>query len=294
MELNYLREFVALAQSCQFQETADRLFMSQSSLSKHIKAIEKELGAELLNRSTRRVELSEFGRAFLPYAQQISQLQEDYTLALLPEVRENGRRVTIGVIPLVTFYWLKGFMSQFSLKYPDYSVEFVERGDNQLREMLRRGECDLIIACESPDGADEEFRSAPYARDRLVAVMPDDHPLARHEAVFEKDLVHYPLIHLGSTNMTRHLAPEIQTASYVASRGNMLVEMVLKDMGIGILTYHAFLHFQAPGVCFVDLCPPLRVNLNLLYPKKKRKNAIVVSGILEYMRTKEKDKGLIP
>ena len=118
MELSYLREFAALAQACRFQETADQLFMSQSSLSKHIKAIEKELGSELLIRSTRSVELSEFGRAFLPYAQKIAQLQEEYTLTLLPDIQEQNRKVTIGIVPLVTFCWVKGFMSHFSQRYP--------------------------------------------------------------------------------------------------------------------------------------------------------------------------------
>ena len=87
MELNYLREFVALAQTCHYQETADRLFISQPSLSKHIKTMEAELGAELFKRTSRRVELSEFGRAFLPYAQRIAAVQEEYTGTLLRELQ---------------------------------------------------------------------------------------------------------------------------------------------------------------------------------------------------------------
>lgn len=290
MELSYLREFAALAQTCQFQETADRLFMSQSSLSKHIKTIEKELGGELLTRSTRRVELSELGRAFLPYAQQIAQLQEEYTLTLLPDIQERNRKVTMGVVPLVTFYWMKGFMSYFSQRFPEYNVEFLERSDDNLREMLRRGECDIIIACEAPDDSDQEFRSAPYAYDSLVAVLPENHPLAHRESLTAEDIAPYPLIHLGNTNMTRYLEPIIQIPSYVASRGAMLMDMVSRGMGVGILTYHAFKHFKEPGVCGVDLCPPLKIHLNLLCVKQKRKNALILSSILDYMRTKEKDR----
>lgn len=290
MELSYLREFAALAQTCQFQETADRLFMSQSSLSKHIKTIEKELGGELLIRSTRRVELSELGRSFLPYAQKIAQLQEEYTLTLLPNIQEQNRKVTIGVVPLVTFYWLKGFMSHFSQRYPEYNVEFLERNDDKLREMLRRGECDIVIACEAPDGLDDEFHVSPYACDSLVAVLPEDHPLSNRESLIAEDIAPYPLIHLGNTNLTRYLDPSIQAAPYVASRGAMLMDMVSRGMGIGILTYHAFQHFKEPGICGVSLCPPLKVRLNLLCVKQKRKNALILSTILDYMRIKEKDR----
>ena len=289
MELSYLREFAALAQTCQFQETADRLFMSQSSLSKHIKAIEKELGSELLIRSTRRVELSELGRAFLPYAQKIARLQEEYTLTLLPDIQEQNRKITIGIVPLVTFRWLKGFMGHFSQRYPEYYVEFQERGDEELREMLRRGECDVIIACEAPNGLDDEFRISPYAYDSLVAVLPENHPLSGRESLSAEDIAPYPLICLGSTNLTRHLDPSIQTASYVASRGTMLMDMVSRGMGVGILTYHAFKCFKEPGVCGISLCPPLKVRLNLLSVRKKRKSTMVLSTLLDYMRVKGKD-----
>ena len=289
VELSYLREFAALAQTCQFQETASQLFMSQSALSKHIKAIEKELGGELLIRSTRRVELSELGRAFLPYAQKIAQLQEEYTMTLLPDIQEQNRKVTIGAVPLATFYWLEGFMGHFSQRYPEYNVEFLERSDNKLREMLRRGECDIIIACEDPDGLDDEFCVSPYAYDSLVAVLPENHFLSGRESLCAGDIAPYPLIHLGSTNLTRYLDPSIQTASYVASRGAMLMDMVNRGMGVGILTYHAFKCFRKPGVCGISLCPPLKIRLNLLCVKQKRKNALILSTILDYMRIKGKD-----
>lgn len=68
MELNYLNDFVTLARIRHFQNAADALFISQSTLSKHIKAIESELGQDLFIRSRKCSQLTEFGKLFLPYA----------------------------------------------------------------------------------------------------------------------------------------------------------------------------------------------------------------------------------
>ena len=68
MDVERCKEFVVLAQTRNFLEASNQLFISQSSLSKHIKSLEKELGVTLLDRSTRKVELSSIGRVFLPFA----------------------------------------------------------------------------------------------------------------------------------------------------------------------------------------------------------------------------------
>lgn len=68
MNTNWLREFVVLADTCSYAEAAARLFMGQSSLSKHIKALEEELGMGLFERTSRRVRLSREGELLLPSA----------------------------------------------------------------------------------------------------------------------------------------------------------------------------------------------------------------------------------
>ena len=74
METGYIREFVMLADCLNFSEAAERLFISQSSLSKHIRALERELGGELFVRTTRTIRLSEMGTVYLPYARKIADL----------------------------------------------------------------------------------------------------------------------------------------------------------------------------------------------------------------------------
>ena len=68
MDINYFREFVILAETKNYWAASERLFIGQSSLSKHIKTLEKSLGAALFDRTSRKVELTEFGKRMLPYA----------------------------------------------------------------------------------------------------------------------------------------------------------------------------------------------------------------------------------
>ena len=71
MNTEFLKEFVVLAETKNFWEASERLYMNQSTLSKHIKSLENELGVELFTRTTRRVELTSYGQTFLPYARTI-------------------------------------------------------------------------------------------------------------------------------------------------------------------------------------------------------------------------------
>ena len=265
MELNYLREFVALAQTCHYQETADRLFISQPSLSKHIKAMEAELGAELFKRTSRRVELSEFGSAFLPYAQRIAAIQEEYTGTLLRELQWKEQRMAVGISPLVTLHSLQPFLTGFAQAHPDYQIDLVERDDVSLRRLLRSGRCTLIIAAQSPRFDDREFAALPYAKDILVALMTETHPLAGHAAVTGADLADETILQLEETDLASYLEG-VQKIRTVA-RQSILADLVLSGMGVGILTQNAARHFEMPGLVRVPIAPEVVIRLNVLAPK---------------------------
>ena len=102
MEINYLKEFVILARTGNYLEAADSLYMGQSSLSRHIKTLEEELDIRLLDRTTRKVSLTEAGRLFLPYAENIMLLQEQYQDVLLDFKKNNHISLSIGSIPSMT------------------------------------------------------------------------------------------------------------------------------------------------------------------------------------------------
>lgn len=275
MELNYIREFVLLAETCNFQETADRLFIAQSSLSRHIKAIEEELGAPLFERTTRRVSLSHFGKLFLPYAREIARVQYEYTTAFFNEMEETRSTVTVGSIPSMAQYHITDVLARFQKENRSVGLDIIEADSIQLIEQLRKGECDFAFLRETDD-SNNEFHKIPFATDHLTAVCPVGHPLAsRPETAFDK-LRHEPLLMLGKDTFMYSLCvaacrqsgfePEIV---FTGRRADNIIDLVAKGMGIALLMKKPVEYLQSPDVVAVDITPKITTTISLAYTRNK-------------------------
>ncbi len=189
MDISYFREFVILAETQNFWAAADRLFISQSSLSKHIKALEANLGAPLFERTSRRVELSAFGRTMLPYAQSMAKLQYDYETAAFNFLHQENATLEIATIPVLAHYNITEALLQFKKAHPTVQVNIQEADTLLVREKLLNRECEIGIYRDSsaylehnPD-KEQQLEKLAYARDQLIAVLPPDHPLSGASSV---------------------------------------------------------------------------------------------------------------
>ncbi len=90
MKIQSMREFLTLSELRNFNSASEKLFLSQPTLSRHIKELEEELGVTLFNRSTRRVELTECGEYFLPFARLIVNAEDEYTEGLAGMKKQNA------------------------------------------------------------------------------------------------------------------------------------------------------------------------------------------------------------
>ncbi|MCD8363795.1 MAG: LysR family transcriptional regulator [Lachnospiraceae bacterium] len=185
MNISYFREFVVLAETQNFWAAAERLFVSQSSLSKHIKALESNLGAPLFERTSRRVELSAFGRTMLPYAQSMAKLQYDYETAAFNFLHQENATLEIASIPVLAHYNITEALLRFKKAHPMVQVN-IQEGDTLLvREKLISRECEVGIYRDSPSylehdpDKEQHLEKLAYVSDQLIAVLPPDHPLSR-------------------------------------------------------------------------------------------------------------------
>ena len=136
MDLNYIREFVVLANTCNYMEAAEQLFISQSALSRHIKNLEEELGVSLFDRSTRSVTLNAFGMLFLPYARQMAALHHEYATALGNALNAEHGNIRIGSIPMMSHYGITDVMVRFRKENPRFTLDVIEGDSNQLTKMF--------------------------------------------------------------------------------------------------------------------------------------------------------------
>ena len=202
MDISYFNEFVVLAETRNFWAASERLFIGQSSLSKHIKAMEKELGAPLFARTSRRVQLTEFGQLMLPYAQSIARLRDHYESVAYNYVNAE-EQLNVACIPALAHYNITDTIIRFKQEHPNVQVNIEEADTLVIREWLLQRKCHLAIYRESeaylehdPD-TERLITKLHYCDDPLVTVLPNDHPLAGENHIELKALAedNFALIH---------------------------------------------------------------------------------------------------
>ena len=164
MEVNYLKEFVVLAQTGNFLEAADILYSSQSTLSKHIKRMETELGVPLFDRTTRKVSISKYGQLLLPYAKQIVELQERYTTVINDNLENDRETLTIGSIYGLAQYKITDVLVSFKKSHPQLTLNVLQASTESLTEMLQQRKCEIALIRDVEDD-ENEFIKLPHGND---------------------------------------------------------------------------------------------------------------------------------
>lgn len=184
MELKYLDTFLTLVDSKSFTEAADKLFISQSSLSKRIQVIEHTAGCKLFTRNTRNVELNYYGQLYFNYAKQIKALESACDQEL-HQVTTGAQGITIGAIPSMNEYHITALLAQFMSKTGiHFRIKTATSG--KLERMLHNRQCD--VAFIKAPSSDYPLAQLPYFEDHLIAVLPPKHRLASAKKIHLRDL----------------------------------------------------------------------------------------------------------
>lgn len=193
MELRQLEYLVAVAEEANFTRAADQVHVSQSGISAQIRQLERDLGAELFDRSRRSVALTAAGEAAVGHARAVLAA----AAALRQAVDEvNGLvrgRLTVGMVTACTVEPLFEALAAFHLAYPGIEIALSEDRSDRLVEHVRDGLADLALigaAGELPDGVNGQI----VISESLVAAVPAGHPLASRSQVDLGELAGYPVI----------------------------------------------------------------------------------------------------
>lgn len=290
MDISRFGEFAILAQSRTFLDAAELLFMSQSTLSKHIMAMERELGCNLIDRSQRHVTLTAQGEALLPYAQKIATLQHRYLAAIQIAADEPLERITVGSIPIMAPYGITDAVIDFQQANPSYSVELIEGEGSALKQMLLREDIDLAFIRDG--GAIEpEFKKIPFTTDRLVAVIPLDHPLAKRNAIEIDDLIDENFLMLPQGSFVSELTLSLcrkagfsPRVTFTGKRAENIISLVARDAGVSLLMRKPAESLAGGKVTLVPLEPATTSEVRLYLKRSAAYSQAVVSfiGFLPY------------
>jgi DNA-binding transcriptional LysR family regulator len=202
-ELLDLKAFVTVAELGSFVRTARALNLSQPALSRRIQKLEESLGAPLLERSTRHVNLTMVGRDFLPKVRRLIDEFETSVLAIHDLGARSSGLVSVAAVPTAVFYFLPRAIGRFAAAYPRIRIRILDIGANEGLEAVARGEADFGINFIGASHADIEFEK--LVDDPFVVACRHDHPLASHQRVSWAELASQRVITVGRNSGNRAL-----------------------------------------------------------------------------------------
>ncbi|NJQ01700.1 LysR family transcriptional regulator [Streptomyces zingiberis] len=240
MELRRFAYFVAVAEEGNITRAAGRLHVAQPGVSAQLRRLERELGAELLDRSGRGIRLTEAGAAVLPYARAALAAAEGARLAVEELTGLLRGRVAVATVTSHTAD-LPGLLADFHRRHPAVEITLSEGASDTLVDGVRTGRLDaavVSVGAEIPgDLAYEVVDDQP-----IVAAVAPGHPLAASTGVTPAGLLDHPLICLPPGTGVRARLDEACAAAGVSPRialeagdPSVVAELAARGLGTAVL-----------------------------------------------------------
>lgn len=186
MELRHLRYFITVAEELNFSKAALKLYTALPSLSQQIKDLEEDVGVKLLNRTKRKVELTEEGAVFLEQAR-LTLAQADKAVAMARQVSQAKQQLLrIGFVPVAEMKVFPYVLPNLRVQNPDLKIELLSLNNAEQMRSLKKGELDISFTRNNFHS--EEIESKFVLREPLIFILPKDHPLAKYERIPVKAL----------------------------------------------------------------------------------------------------------
>jgi len=192
VDIKQLHYFIAVSEQMNFSKAAERLHISQPSLSNAIKKLEQEIGSPLLERNTRNLQLTEAGELLFERAKVIVKNMEVLKIEMDEVIVHGTRDITIGVMESIK-HWLPKVIANYKKDYPHMKIHLVDiLGSKRVKKSLKSYKTHLIITNQLMD--DPELEVQTLYEERLVAVLPLHHPLAQKDTLTISDICEEPFI----------------------------------------------------------------------------------------------------
>lgn len=286
--LEQLRGFVAVAEELHFGRAAERLRMTQPPLSRSIQKLERAVGARLLERDNRNVELTTAGAVFLSEARRLLRLADSAATQARRLQAGSAGTVSVGFTATATFGILTRLLDFFGSTFPDIHLDLHELVTREQVAALLAGELDLGLARPPFDAV--AFDSRLLHREDLLLAVPTGHRLAQqadvdpHAVTGEALIMYSPAEARYFYDLVVRLIP-ITSENVVHSVSQVMTMLWLVASGRGIaFVPQSAARLGVPGVEFLTLVglPLHPVELHLLWLREARNPAL--QAVLEALR----------
>lgn len=287
MELRQIEYFVAVAEERHFTRAAARMHVAQSGLSASIRALERDLGAALFVRSTRRVELTEAGRALLAEARR--------TLHTVTAAREAVAAVqgllrgnlAVGTIQCLGGIDLPAALGRFRTAHPGVRIALRQASSPDLIEQVRTGELDLAFVSEPPEAPAPAVTLSRLECQPMVVACAPGHPLARAATVSLAELDTETYVDFAPGWVTRDVTDHALRMAGLTRRVALevndvhtLLDLVAQGLGVALVP-DSFRHKQtnARFVPVAGTAPVWRTAVATTAPSAATRAFLAAEGI---------------
>jgi DNA-binding transcriptional LysR family regulator len=284
--LRQLRTFKTVADLTSFSLAAQRLKLSQPSVSYQVKELEEALGLPLLDRLGKRVQLTEAGHLLYGYARRMLDTLDEATVAV-EEMRGIQRgSLRVGASTTVGIYLLPAALGAFKKLHPGLVISLEIGTRARVQEMVLNNELDLAVI--GPASKDPELTIVPFLSDELVVVAPAGHALAGKKGLSLKDLQDEPFIMREATSGSRwslekearKAGAKLVAAMELGSNG-AIKHAVESGLGLAVISRYACALELASGR-LVELHVrgfPIRRDWHIVHLRRRKLPASVIAFI---------------
>ena len=261
MDFDGVQAFVAIAELGGFGRAARQLHITQTALTRRLQKLEAYLGLQLVERTTRRVELSSVGREFLPQARGIVQ-EMTRAVERLKDISSHGRgHFTLACVPSMTSHVLPDVIRRYAQRHPDNRIRLLDASSHEVREAVLNGQAEMGIAVQGERHPD--LQELVLFEDPLTFICRSPHPLQDRRSVSWSDMRETDLIVVSSFMATR-IFMDYQLAkrglrlngNYEVQHHATAINLVAAGVGSAILPSSTFQAGDRPQVHKIPIVRP--------------------------------------
>ena len=257
MDLYQIEYFLAIAKHGGFSIAAERLNVSQPSLSNGIKKLEKELGVLLFERGGRRALLTPVGQSFVKQAENIRQ---QYRSAL-NNIRDFQARpiLKLGVVCTIRISSISNLLSKFRIQHPHIAIELRDSHRDEIDCWLEKGEIDLALTVLR--GNENPKTSLNLCMQALRLAVPETHLFAQRNNILLQELNGQPYIKRIHCEFWRQSPHFYESAGvypqivYIANQEEWVIHLIRAGLGISVIPeWHNLFGIKYVSLESIDLC----------------------------------------
>ncbi|MEY8320613.1 LysR family transcriptional regulator [Lachnospiraceae bacterium 46-61] len=271
MEIRVLKYFITIAREQNISAAAERLHLSQPTLSRQIKDMEEELGKQLFIRGNRKITLTEEGMILKKRAEEILELVEKTENEIMVSNKFISGNISIATGEVDSIRFVINVIKRLNEQYPDIHYNIISGDSGDIIEKLDKGLFDFGILVGNIDISKYNYITLPI-KDTWGVLMRRDSSLCEKEFITPQDLWDKPLIvsrqAIKGNDLQKWLMKEISELNIIAHYNLLYNASLMVDEGLGYaLCLDKIVNVANTNICFRPFCPKLEVSVNIVWKK---------------------------